>query len=253
MPGHWLLARLGKRVLRPGGRELTEHLLDDADLAGADVLEIAPGLGRTAVRILEHDPRSYIGIESDPAAAALTATAIGARGRVVAGTAEDTGLADASVEVVIGEAMLTLQSDRAKTNIVAEVSRLLGPGGRYAIHELALQPDTMPDEDKAEIRKALAQSIRVNARPLTASEWKHLVEQAGFTVRMVRFAPMTLLRLRRLISDEGLWRTVRFVGNVARDRGARSRILSMRSTFRKYREHLVAIELVAVKGAGDRP
>ena len=25
MPGHWLLARLGKRVLRPGGRELTRQ------------------------------------------------------------------------------------------------------------------------------------------------------------------------------------------------------------------------------------
>ena len=33
MPGHWLLARLGKRVLRPGGRALTEQLLDDARAA----------------------------------------------------------------------------------------------------------------------------------------------------------------------------------------------------------------------------
>ena len=33
MPGHWILAKLGKRVLRPGGLELTEHLLADADLA----------------------------------------------------------------------------------------------------------------------------------------------------------------------------------------------------------------------------
>jgi hypothetical protein len=27
MPGHWLLARLGKRVLRPGGLELTRSML----------------------------------------------------------------------------------------------------------------------------------------------------------------------------------------------------------------------------------
>lgn len=27
MPGHWLLARLGKRVLRPGGLKLTRALL----------------------------------------------------------------------------------------------------------------------------------------------------------------------------------------------------------------------------------
>jgi hypothetical protein len=27
MPGHWVLARMGKRVLRPGGLELTRRLL----------------------------------------------------------------------------------------------------------------------------------------------------------------------------------------------------------------------------------
>jgi hypothetical protein len=28
MPGHWLLARLGKQVLRPGGIELTQRVLE---------------------------------------------------------------------------------------------------------------------------------------------------------------------------------------------------------------------------------
>ena len=28
MPGHWLLARLGKRVLRPGGRQLTQGMIE---------------------------------------------------------------------------------------------------------------------------------------------------------------------------------------------------------------------------------
>ena len=50
--GHWLLARLGKRVLRPGGVELTRTLLARAEVAGADVLELAPGLGRTAAEII---------------------------------------------------------------------------------------------------------------------------------------------------------------------------------------------------------
>lgn len=50
--GHWLLARLGKRVLRPGGVELTRTLLARAEVANADVLELAPGLGRTATEIL---------------------------------------------------------------------------------------------------------------------------------------------------------------------------------------------------------
>lgn len=32
VPGHWLLARMGKRVLRPSGIELTRRLLADLDV-----------------------------------------------------------------------------------------------------------------------------------------------------------------------------------------------------------------------------
>lgn len=58
--GHWLLARLGKRVLRPGGAELTRELLNRAEVTDADVLELAPGLSRTATEILARRPRSYL-------------------------------------------------------------------------------------------------------------------------------------------------------------------------------------------------
>lgn len=34
MPGHWLLVRLGKRVLRPGGIELTCRMLAVLAIAG---------------------------------------------------------------------------------------------------------------------------------------------------------------------------------------------------------------------------
>ena len=53
MPGHWVLARLGKRVLRPGGMGLTHWLIDTLDIAGEDdVVEFAPGMGRTAQLVL---------------------------------------------------------------------------------------------------------------------------------------------------------------------------------------------------------
>lgn len=249
MPGHWLLARLGKRVLRPGGRALTEQLFDDARLAGAQVVELAPGLGKTAVSILGRSPAGYIGVEADPAAVSLTAQAVGSRGRVVEGDAAATGLDDASADAVIGEAMLTMQSDRAKAAIVAEAHRVLRAGGRYAIHELALNPDTLGDDEKTEIRKSLARSIKVNARPLTEQEWRKLFTDNGFTIEKVAFAPMALLEPRRVIADEGVPRTLRFVANVVRNPKARKRILGMRATFSKYRDNLAAIELVAVKDA----
>lgn len=249
LPGHWLLARLGKRVLRPGGKELTERMLSDAKLGGADVVEFAPGLGRTAQSILEFGPKSYTGVESDDNAAELTRKAIAGAGTVVSGEASQTGLADETADVVVGEAMLTMQTDKHKAEIIREALRVLRPGGRYAIHELAIEPDEVGDEVKSEIRTSLARSIKVNARPLTAAEWRDLLVECGFEVETVGFAPMALLEPRRLLADEGLVGTARFVGNVLRDSDARARVLQMRSTFTRYQDHLVAIEVVARKKA----
>ncbi|HCD33381.1 MAG TPA: SAM-dependent methyltransferase, partial [Phycisphaerales bacterium] len=36
MPGHWVLARLGKRVLRPGGVELTRWMIDSLGIGQDD-------------------------------------------------------------------------------------------------------------------------------------------------------------------------------------------------------------------------
>lgn len=132
LPGHWLLARLGKRTLRPGGRELTERKLSDAALLGADVVELAPGLGKTAISILARKPASYIGVEFDDDAAALTRAAVGERGIVIRGEGANTGLPDASADVVIGEAMLTMQTNAHKAEIAGEAFRLLRTGGRVA-------------------------------------------------------------------------------------------------------------------------
>lgn len=41
VPGHWLLARLGKRVLRPGGLALTQDALAHAEIEGKEVVELA--------------------------------------------------------------------------------------------------------------------------------------------------------------------------------------------------------------------
>src|SRR3546814_11203922 len=70
MPGHWLLARLGKRVLRPGGVEITEQLLAATAIGRADDrVGVAPGLGATTRRIVEAGPARYTGGGRAPAAA----------------------------------------------------------------------------------------------------------------------------------------------------------------------------------------
>ena len=249
LPGHWLLAKMGKRVLRPGGLELTKRLLSDlAVTENDDVVEFAPGLGITARITLAHQPKSYIAVEREPAAAATVATyLVGSNQRCILGTAEKTGLPDATASVVYGEAMLSMQTASAKANIIAEAARLLRPGGRYGIHELCLVPDDIDESIRSAIQHEMSGDIHVGVRPLTGNEWCGLLMAAGLKITATNIAPMHLLEPARLVRDEGFLRAMRFIWNVARNPVGRHRVRAMRRTFRKYRQHVVAITLVCTK------
>lgn len=246
-PGHWVLARAGKRVLRPGGAVLTAAMLDHARLPGSDVVELAPGLGRTAAEIVAARPASYTAIDRDPQAAARVAAVVGDRGTVRQGEAADTGLDDACADVVVGEAMLTMQGDKSKAAIVAEAARVLRPGGRYAIHELGVAPDDIDEEHYTQLRRDLARAIHVNARPMTAAAWRGLLEDAGLVVDWVDTAPMALLKMSRNLRDEGPGGAARIMWNVMRDKALRGRIMEMRRTFTRYEKDMVGIAVVARK------
>lgn len=253
LPGHWLLARMGKRVLRPGGLELTTRLLQAAQIPGADVVELGPGLGRTAKDIVALKPKSYVGVDDTAAATQSVRNVVApVGGKVVVADASSTGLPDASADLVVGEAMLTMQTDKAKKAIVDEVYRVLRPGGRYAIHELGLAPDSIDDDTKTGIRKALARTIKVNARPLTVAEWSALLESSGFEVQSTDKSPMALLEPRRVIADEGLGGALRLAKNVLVNGAARKRVMGMRRTFRENRDALTAVALVGVRPAAGK-
>src|ERR1700694_1926741 len=206
MPGHWLLARLGKRVLRPGGRQLTCQMIEALNIRRSDeVIEFAPGLGATARLTLKRKPTSYTAVERDEDAAALVQKLLlGPEQRCVAGLAENTGLPDAAATVVYGEAMLSMQAPQQKSRIVREAHRLLKPGGRYGIHELCLIPDDLAESTKLEIQNELATVIHHGTRPLTLAEWQGLLESEGFLVQAQAQAPMHLLEPWRLVQDEGV-------------------------------------------------
>lgn len=251
LQGHWLLARIGKHVLRPGGKKLTERMLANADIAGKDVVEFAPGLGLTTRAILERDPKSYRGVDRDPQVVDIISKLTSEKATIPASCvqrdAADTGLESNSADVVIGEAMLTMQTERGKQAIIGEAFRLLRAGGTYSIHELGLQPDNLDESVKDEVRKALARSIKVNARPLTEQEWRELLEAEGFEVLWRGKEPMALLDMKRNIADEGIGGVLRILRNVLGNKDIRARVLNMKRTFDKYSNELTGIAFVVRK------
>lgn len=249
MPGHWLLAQMGKRVLRPGGLELTQKMMATLKITPEDdVVEFAPGLGVTARSVLTKSPASFIGIERDAAAAAIVEKYLtGPNQKCVIGRSEATPLEDGVASVIYGEAMLTMQTHAGKAKIVREAFRVLKPGGRYGIHEIALEPNSLSNEKKDEIAKDLQDSIRVGARPLTRQEWCEMLESEGFEVQTSTTLPMTLLEPKRMLQDEGAVGVAKITMNLAKNPAARQRVLEMRKAFQKHADNMSAIAITALK------
>lgn len=250
----WLLTRLGKRVLRPGGVQLTRWLLDALAVGRDDlVVELAAGSGVTARLTIARGPASYVGVGLDPSVTA-DLSALARRGTDVRdhrSGATQTGLPGRHASVVYGEAMLTTRGESVRRRVAAEAYRLLTPGGRYGIHELCLVPDDIESALAEEIALALGDSLHVGACPRTVPGWRRLLTDAGFAVTAEAIVPMRLLEPTRLVADEGLIGAASIAVRMLRDAPARRSVLQVRRVLRRYRRHLAAVALVAVRPGTD--
>lgn len=247
--GHWVLAKLGKRVLRPGGLELTRSMIGHLQIGKTDdVVEFAPGLGITAEMTLAREPKSYTAVEINREAGRLFMDRLGSKDvKQVIADAAATDLPDGYADKVYGEAMLTMLPLERKKAVAAEAYRILRPGGLYGIHEVGLYPDGLPEEVKVAVRRDLADAIQVNATPYTAADWGKILTDQGFEVVCVETSPMHLLERKRLIADEGFGRVVGMLFRLLTHPKLRRQALKMRRTFRKHEGHMNAIAIVARK------
>ena len=74
-----------------------------------------------------------------------------------------------------------------------------------------------------------------------------MLEKEGFKVREIIFNPMHLLEPKRIIDDEGFFRTLKIGFNILTNPKAMKRILLMRKSFKKHQSHINAIAIVAEK------
>ena len=213
-----------------------------------DVVEFAPGLGFTASLACAKKPNSYIGVDNNEEAAALARKNVNYhKMSIIVADASETTLPDACASKVYGEAMLTMQPMEHKKAIVQEAARLLKPGGYYGIHELGLQPDSISENVKQSVYKDLSTNIRVHARPLTVAEWSLLLQDEGFKIVTVKTNEMALLKFKRVLKDEGFFRTLKIMFNVLAHGELRGRIKLMRKTFSKHKNDINAVAIVAQK------
>lgn len=135
------VATLMADSFHPGGPAMSERLLDGLDLPeGCTVVDIACGTGTTALALARRGHRVIAIDFSEKNLARLTARAeesgLDDRIQTVQADAASLPLGDASATVVLAECALSTFPDKPKS--VAEIARVLEPGGLVGITDMVL-------------------------------------------------------------------------------------------------------------------
>jgi predicted O-methyltransferase YrrM len=244
--GHQLLAAAGKKTLRPGGRVATEQLFQWANFQpGETVLELASSFGASAIALAQRYNLRVVGIEKNPdsvarARANIAAAGLSDRIQIIEDAIAHLDRLNEQFDYVLAEAILTMQSPSGKAKVLTSIHDRLKPGGKFLFHELAVH------DREAEIHRALAEAIRVNATPLSAENWIAACEKAGLVVQQHQVGAMNLLNPGQMLRDEGVIASAQILWNVLTQPPLRKRVLAMRHVFHQYQQDLGYIVLCAI-------
>ena len=167
----------------PGGLELTRRLAGSLGLrTGERVLDVASGPGATAFLLAAEFGVEVEGVDLGEQSVAKANAKAAERGledrvRFTVGDAEKLPLADASVDAVVCECAFCTFPD--KPTAARELARVLRPGGRLGITDVALDPTRLD----AELRSMAGWvACLADARPL--EEYVALLEAEGLRVTL---------------------------------------------------------------------
>ncbi len=167
----------------PGGLALTRHLARSLDLrTGQKVLDVASGPGATAFLLAAEFGVVVEGVDlGDQAVAKANAKArergVDGQVRFTVGDAELLALGAESVDAIVCECAFCTFPD--KPTAARELARVLRPGGRLGITDVALDPTRLDDELRS---MAGWVACLADARPL--DEYVALLQAEGLRVTL---------------------------------------------------------------------
>jgi arsenite methyltransferase len=167
--------------LHPGGERLTLRLAELAGVGpGARVIDVACGSGATALLLARELGCVTVGVDLGARAIerARRATRAAERASFLLGDAEALPVPDASFDVALSECSLCTFPDKPRA--IAEMARVVRPGGRIAIADVTADLASLP----APLRSAAARVACV-ADARSAGEYAALLRDAGCAPREI--------------------------------------------------------------------
>lgn len=244
--GHTFLAELGKKRLRPGGKLATDWLINQGNFsADKKVLEVACNMGTTTIELAKTFGCRITAIDLDSKAlekALSNAKKSGVDNLITfeKANAMELPYEDNSFDIVINEAMLTMQNLQGKDKCLSEYYRVLKDGGVLLTHDVKLR------ENDENLCRELSKAINVSVYPLTLERWSDLAYSHQFSKVETLIGEMTLMSPRGMIYDEGFGDTIKIVKNAFK-RENRPQFFTMFKTFKKNKYNLGFIAMASYK------
>lgn len=192
----WLLGG----ELHPGGEDLTRRALELIELGPADrMLDIASGAGTSALLAAREFGARVDGVDLGTEAVAggreaAQEAGLGERVAFTVADAERLPFSDGSFDAILCECALCTFPD--KPSAVAEMARVLRPGGRLALSDVVAERDRLPED----LSGTMA-TIACVGEALPESGYRELLAGHGFEVTAVSHATEDVARMTQRVKS----------------------------------------------------
>ena len=194
------LRALGKEEIKPGGGYATKTAVTRLELRSNEhLLLIGPGAANTAIYVAMTSRVEAVALVADESQRALCDDVQLSRHlSQPLGSPENMPLDNARFDAALIESTLADLEPARQAAVLREVARVLKPGGRVALHELAWRQAPTP-----EISSRLREIWGAPVYPHVVRGWWDLLESAGFSSVNAELAVISYFTRKGMETDEG--------------------------------------------------